>query len=121
MKHSLEFEPTKHIKLDLFPALVYSVGEAPEDAELIASESRLIVTDTYIYVILQDGVGNPYFVVKEELVEIIAKDNNVYQVSGANLDYHAERDGNCGCGMKLRGMRLLPGVRHISRRAIKKG
>lgn len=109
----LEFEPANHIKVDLYPATVTRV-----DGDFVAPEARLIVTDSHIYAISTDGIGQPYFLLKEELVDF-ATEGSGYKLSGANFDYFAERDGSCGCGSRLRSMRLLPGVPHVSRLSFK--
>lgn len=115
MEPEFEFEPAEHIKVDLYPAILTRVGD---DEELVASECRLIVTDAHIYAISTDGIGQPYFILKEELVEFYTKGAG-YDMSGVGHDYFAERNGSCGCGSRLRGMRLLEGVPHISRLAMK--
>lgn len=112
MNNELDFSPTtSYIQLDLFPATVYKVPETVEDKEIVAKEARIIVTNDYIYVILI-GTEGTYFVVREELVEIYMVPKLGYQVYGAQNEYYIERDGNCGCGTRLRGMRFLPGVGH---------
>lgn len=113
MTDNFVFEPAEHIKLDLYPATVSS-GD-----EVVAPESRLIVTDAHIYAISTDGIGQPYFMIKDELIEI-TPDGGGYVISGAERDYYAIRDGSCGCGSRLRGMRFLVGVPHASRLIFKK-
>lgn len=108
MTEEFAFEPAEHIKLDLYPATVRS-GDL-----VVAPESRLIVTDAHIYAISTDGIGQPYFMVKDELIEI-QPEGPGYRIAGANQDYYAVRDTSCGCGSRLRGMRFLPGVPHASR------
>lgn len=117
MEPEFEFEPAKHIKLDLYPATLTRLGD---DGNVIAPECRLIVTDSHFYAISTDGVGQPYFILKEELVDFFdAEKGGGYEIDGATYDYTAERNGSCGCGSRLRSMRLLPGVPHISRLAFK--
>lgn len=113
----LEFEPSEHIKLDLYPATVTRV--VGEEETVIDAECRFIVTDSHLYVISTDGIGQPFFVLKEELVEFYTKGSG-YDISGVDHDYIAGRNvASCGCGSRLRSMRLLPGVPHISRLGIK--
>ena len=113
MFSELEFEAAEHIKVDLYPATVTRV-----DGEEVAPEARLIVTDAHIYVISTDGIGQPFFILKEELVDF-ATEGKGYNIMGANFDYYAERNGSCGCGSRIRGMRFLPGVPHVSRLSFK--
>ena len=112
MTTELEFEPTRFIYLDLFPALV---TRNSDDDPLLITECRLIVTNDFIYAILQDGIGQPFFALKEELVQFNDYEKGEYLIEGAHHDYTVRRDGNCGCGTRLRGMRFLVGKPHASR------
>lgn len=118
------FEPSKYKKMDLFPAKVSRlIGEFDQDSplyETVAIETRTIVTNDYIYVIL-DSVNGPYFVIKEQLVDFELDGRKGYKVLSENTEYYIERDGNCGCGSRLRGMRFLVGVPQVSRSALMKG
>lgn len=111
---SLEFEPANHIKLDLFPAEIYQTADTGEE-ELVAKDCRLIVTDAHIYAIIQDVHTGLQFALKEELVDFERIPGTGFRIAGAHLDYRAVRSGGCGCGARLRGMRFLTGVPHISR------
>lgn len=114
MSNEVEFSPTtKHIKLDMFPAILYKGSAGAEDNTLVHKDIRLIVTNDYIYAIMMVGTG-PVIVHQEELIEIEYIPKSGFQISGANFDYLAVNAGNCGCGNRLRGMRLLPGVPHIN-------
>lgn len=110
----LEFEPASHIKLDLFPAEIYKVAEDGTE-ELVAKECRLIVTDAHIYAIIQDVHTGLQFALKEELVDFDRIIGTGFKIAGAHFDYRAVRSGGCGCGARLRSMRFLTGVPHISR------
>lgn len=113
MTDELEFEPTtKKIQLDSFPITLFE-GTTSEGNTPILETVRLIVTNDYIYAILMGDTG-PYFALKEELVEIEYVPKVGYRVSGAEKDYLGVNTGNCGCGSRLRGMRLLPGVPHTN-------
>lgn len=102
-----------HIKLDLFPASIYlGTAEEHEDVEL-GIEARLIITNDYIFAIKMGQTG-PEFLIEEELVEYTMIPKVGYQIAGAERDYFIVRDGNCGCGSRLRGMRFLPGVGHVA-------
>lgn len=115
MKYDLDFaDSTKYIKLDLFPASVYTGNIGGADNELLFAEVRAIVTNDYIYLVAM-GPDGPYFALKEELVQYDLHSSGVSLVAGVNGTYVIERDGNCGCGTRLRGMRLLPGVAHTAR------
>lgn len=115
MKYDLDFaESTKYIRLDLFPATVYTGSIGADDNVAIFKEVRVIVTNDYIYFVAM-GPEGPYFALKEELVQYDLHSSGVAQAAGINETYIIERDGNCGCGTRLRGMRLLPGVAHTAR------
>lgn len=115
MSTTLDFAPsTKYIKLDLFPASVYTGSIGAAGNERIYSEVRAIVTNDYIYFVAM-GPDGPYFALKEELVQYDLTSSGISLVAGINGTYIIERDGNCGCGTRLRGMRLLPGVAHTAR------
>lgn len=114
MLNELVFAPTtKHIKLDSFPITLYKGVAGGEGNVVLFEETRLIVTNDYIYAILMGDTG-PYFALQEELVEFEYIPKVGYQINGANLDYLGVTSGSCGCGSRLRGMRLLPGVGHIN-------
>lgn len=119
-----EFEPAVHKKLDLFPAqvgrLIGDLGQENPQYEVIFSETRTIVTNDYIYVIL-DSTDGPYFAIKEQLVDFHLIARQGYRVLSESTEYFIQRDGNCGCGSRLRGMRFLAGVPYMSRSALKKG
>jgi hypothetical protein len=115
LKYNLDFaDSTKYIKLDLFPASVYTGSIGGADNELLFEEVRAIVTNDYIYFVAM-GPEGPYFALKEELVQYDLHSSGVSLVAGINGTYVIERDGNCGCGTRLRGMRLLPGVAQTAR------
>lgn len=121
MATTLEFAPsTSHIKIDLFPARVHNGVYGAENNDVLFIESRTIVTNDYMYVILMGDTG-PYFALQEEIVDFEMIPRVGYQVTGAHNEYFLDVDGNCGCGSRLRGIRLLPGVGHIAlNTAIKK-
>lgn len=113
MGEDLAFAPTtKHIKIDLFPANLYKYSEEGEKALLIEN-CRLVVTNDYIYAIIMGDTG-PVFALVEELVDFEFVPKEGFSIAGAHFDYLGEAVGSCGCGSRLRGMRLLPGVGHIN-------
>jgi hypothetical protein len=115
LKPDLDFaESTKYIKLDLFPATVYTGSIGGEDNVPVFKEVRVIITNDYIYFVAM-GPEGVYFALKEELVQYDLHSSGVSLATGINGTYVIERDGNCGCGTRLRGMRLLPGVAHTAR------
>jgi hypothetical protein len=115
MNYDLEFESsTTHIKLDQFPTTLYRGTAGALDNVVLYRESRLIVTNDYIYAIMMGPTG-PYFALKEELVEFEMVPKVGYNIFGAHFEYFAERDGNCGCGSRLRSLILLRGVGFIDK------
>ena len=114
MPEEIVFAPTtKHIKIDMFPAILYKGTVGAEDNTVVLKDIRLIVTNDYIYAIIMEGTG-PVIAHQEELIEIEFIPKVGFKINGANFDYVAVNAGNCGCGNRLRGMRLLPGVPHFN-------
>lgn len=110
MSEELVFSPTTdHIKLDLFPATVTRGVFDDVNAQILFTETRVIITNDYIYVIATGPLG-PYFALQEEFIELKPVKGKGFEVSGANYDYTLTTAGNCGCGSRLRGLRILPGV-----------
>jgi hypothetical protein len=112
MATNLDFEPAEYIQIDLFPATVHPDGQ--EEAP-IGEELRAIVTDNYFYVI-QEVDGAVSFAVKEPLDQLDGSNKLGYTVTTENgAVYFFNRALNCGCGTRLRGIRVLPGVPPIPR------
>lgn len=110
MSAELEFAPsTETVRLDMFPATVALGTFADESPRILYKETRVIITNDYIYVIATGSTG-PYFALKEEFVEMKPVKGKGFEVLGANFEYTLTTEGNCGCGSRLRGMRILPGV-----------
>jgi hypothetical protein len=117
MSEELDFaSTTTHIKLDLFPATISLGASDDPNSTVLYREARLIVTNDYIYGIMMGSIG-PYLAIREELVDFEMIPKVGYQVTGAHNDYFVVRDGNCGCGSRLRSMIFLRGVGHILREA----
>jgi hypothetical protein len=112
MATNLDFEPAQHIQIDLFPASVHPEG--PSEAP-IGEELRVIVTDNYFYVIQEvDEVIS--FAAKEPLGEFDGSNKVGYTVTTENgAVFYFNRANNCGCGTRLRGIKVLPGVPPIPR------
>lgn len=114
MSEELVFAPsTNLVKLDMFPATVTKGVFDDVNAQILFTETRVIITNDYIYVIASGPIG-PYFALQEELIELRPIKGKGFEVSGANYDYTLTTAGNCGCGSRLRGLRILPGVGRVS-------
>lgn len=112
MAITLDFEPAEYIQIDLFPASVHS--ESADEAPL-GEELRVIVTDNYFYVITEkDGwVG---FIIREPFKEFDGSNKTGYTVTtDRGQTFFFKRALNCGCGTRLRGIKVLPGVPPIAR------
>jgi hypothetical protein len=112
MATNLDFEPAEYIQIDLFPAIVHPDRQ---EEPAIGEEMRAIVTDNYFYAIQEvDGVAS--FAVKEPLVEFDGSNKLGYTVTTENgATYYFNRALNCGCGTRLRGIKVLPGVPPLPR------
>ena len=106
----LNTEPAAFYYLDLFPASVHVGG--PEGT-LIGEEFRVIVTDNHFYVFQEIGTG-PDTLIKDPLVTFEGSNKTGYTITGSINSYFVKRAGNCGCGSRLRGVSIFPGVPHES-------
>ena len=102
---NLDLEPAAFFYLDLFPASV-QIGDT-----VIGEEFRALVTDTYFYVIEEIGDG-PSLKIKEPLVLFEGSNKTGYTITTDKSVYFVKRAANCGCGSRIRGIILLPGVPH---------
>lgn len=97
----LNVEPAEFIYFDLFPSTVTKIGSN----EPYGDSFRTIVTNDYLYVIVETGYG-PDLLIKEPLVSIEGSHSAGFQVN----DYTITRSINCGCGTTLRGIYPFMGV-----------
>jgi hypothetical protein len=107
---NLDTEPADFYYLDLFPAAVYVGGP---DGTLIGEELRVIVTDNHFYVFHEVGTG-PETLIKDPLVAFEGTHRTGYTVTATNNNYYVKRAANCGCGSRLRGVIIFPGLAHTS-------
>lgn len=110
----MQFEPiapADHIKLDLFPARVTSMGEEPT---LLHKDCRIIITDAHFYVFKESETG---FVVAESGPITDFEGSNAVGwtiTTPENREFIIFRDANCGCGSRLRGIHPFPGVPYVA-------
>lgn len=128
MKSTLDTEPAKYIRLDLFPADVYEIIETTnEDStdesvelevttehEFMAKELRVIVTDNYFYAII-DTINGPDFMVKEPLLSLSGSSREGYTVTTETSSYYIKRSTDCGCGSRLRSIHPFRGVPYVAK------
>lgn len=108
MPEALDVEPAQYLNLNLFPSEV-TIGDSEKP---LLGEYKTIVTNNYLYVIT-DGVEGPEFVVKEPLTSFEGTGRTGYTVVTETETYLIRRAKNCGCGSRLRSLRVFTGVPHI--------
>lgn len=104
---TLDVEPAAFWYLDLFPASVQESGS------VIGEEFRVIVTDNHFYVLEEIGTG-PALFIKEPLESFEGTNKTGYTVTAGGRQFFIQRAANCGCGSRLRGVSVFPGVPHES-------
>lgn len=106
---NFEIPPASFIRLDLFPALLS--GENLPNTQLggVLDSRRLIVTDTKVLV-LSDSQSGPELTHEWNLVDITGRATIGWTVETEELTFVVRRSTGCGCGSRLRGLHLYPGV-----------
>lgn len=106
MAFEIDVFPANEVWLDLFPAKVYD-----ETQEFVAAheEYRVIVTDTYFYVI-DDTIEGPKAIIAEPMVSFSGTNKTGYVVYTEYRHYTFGRAPNCGCGSRIRGLFPFAGI-----------
>lgn len=104
MKFTIDVEPANVVWLDLFPARIESDAWEPKHEEY-----RVIVTDTYFYII-DDTIDGPKALVTLPTVSFEGSNKVGYTVTSPDASYVFTRAPNCGCGTRLRGIFPFAGV-----------
>lgn len=104
MPFTIDVEPANEVWLDLFPAKIESDGWEPQHEAY-----RVIVTDTYFY-ILDDLSEGPAAVVTLPTVAFEGNNKVGYTVTTPDASFYIVRAANCGCGTRLRGIFPFAGV-----------
>lgn len=106
MAFTIDVFPANEVWLDLFPAKVYG-----ETQEFVAAheEYRVIVTDTYFYII-DDTIDGPKAIVSLPTVEFLGNNKVGYSVTTPEGEFYISRAQNCGCGSRIRGLFPFAGI-----------
>lgn len=106
---TIDVEPANEVWLDLFPARITSVEGLFEPKH---EEYRVIVTDTYFYII-DDTIDGPAAIFSEPTVKFEGTNKTGYTVVTSNSIFLIERAPNCGCGSRIRGIFPFAGVPQV--------
>ena len=103
---TIDVFPANAVWLDLFPARIESDAWEPKHEEY-----RVIVTDTYFYII-DDTLEGPKAIVTEPTVAFEGTNRIGYTVTTPSASFFITRAPNCGCGSRIRGIFPFAGVAH---------
>lgn len=109
MKFTIDVEPANAVWLDLFPAKIQTVEGLFEP---IHEEYRVIVTDTYFYII-DDTDDGPKALITEPTIQFEGSNKTGYNIVTPTQIFHITRAPNCGCGSRIRGIRPFAGVPQV--------
>lgn len=104
---TIDVEPANEVWLDLFPARIESDAWEPKHEEY-----RVIVTDTYFYII-DDTIDGPKAIVTLPTVAFEGTNKVGYTVTTPDGSFHITRAPNCGCGSRIRGIFPFAGVPQV--------
>lgn len=109
MPYTIDVEPANEVWLDIFPAKIQTVKGlfAP-----IHEEYRVIVTDTYFYII-DDTLEGPAAILTEPTIQFEGSNKVGYTVETPTQIFHITRAPNCGCGTRLRGIFPFAGIPQV--------
>lgn len=102
--------PAEYIRLDLFPATILTKNDEPLTM-LPDGDLRVVVTDKYVIVLYDTNSGPDIFFsfVLEEYLGRSA-DKKSYNFLAGEYLLKIARKQSCGCGSRLRGASVYPGV-----------
>lgn len=107
----------EYIRLDLYPATILGRDNTPLDPVLPDGDLRIIATDRYV-VILHDTNSGPgvytSIPIEEYLGRSADKKSHDFISPGGYL-LKIVRQQSCGCGSRLRGASIYPGVPRMIR------
>jgi len=109
MAFTLDVEPANEVWLDLFPAAITTVEGLFHP---VHEEYRVIVTDTYFYII-DDTLYGPKAIVAEPTVNFEGSNKTGYTVTTPDQIFLITRAPNCGCGSRIRGLFPFAGVPEV--------
>jgi hypothetical protein len=106
---TIDVEPANEVWLDIFPAKIITVEGLFEP---VHEEYRVIVTDTYFYII-DDTIDGPKAILAEPTVNYEGTVKTGYTVVGPNQTFLISRAPNCGCGSRIRGIFPFAGIPQV--------
>ena len=106
MAFTIDVYPANAVWLDLFPAKITTVEGLFVP---VHEEYRVIVTDTYFYII-DDTVDGPKAIVAEPTIQFEGTNKTGYTVVTPTQIFLVSRAPNCGCGSRIRGIFPFAGV-----------
>lgn len=106
---TIDVEPANEVWLDLFPAAITTVDGVFEP---VHEEYRVIVTDTFFYII-DDTTEGPKAILSEPTVQFEGTNKTGYTVVTSNHAFLITRAPNCGCGSRIRGLYPFAGVPQV--------
>lgn len=104
---TIDVHPANEVWLDLFPAHIEA-----DTWETKHEEYRVIVTDTYFYII-DDTVDGPKAIFTEPTVAFEGNNKVGYTVTTPIATFRITRAPNCGCGSRIRGIFPFAGVPQV--------
>lgn len=109
MAFTIDVEPANQVWLDLFPAKIQVTPDPWADFQPAHEEYRVIVTDTYFYII-DDTLDGPKAIVTLPVVAFEGTVKVGYTVTTKEASFLLVRAANCGCGSRIRGLHPFAGV-----------
>ena len=106
---TIDVFPANEVWLDLFPAKITTVEGLFEP---VHEEYRVIVTDTYFYII-DDTIDGPKAILAEPTIQFEGSNKVGYTVVTPDQIFLISRAPNCGCGSRIRGIFPFVGVPQI--------
>lgn len=110
MPYTIDVHPANEVWLDLFPAKIEV--HAGYEFQPTHEAYRVIVTDTYFYII-DDLSEGPAAVLTLPTVGFEGNNKVGYTVTTPEVAFYITRADNCGCGTRLRGVFPFVGVPQV--------
>lgn len=104
---TLDVFPANEVWLDIFPTKIESDAWEPKHEEY-----RVIVTDTYFYII-DDTIDGPKAIVTLPTVAFEGSNKIGYSIITPDAAFYITRAPNCGCGSRIRGLIPFAGVPQV--------
>lgn len=109
MPFTIDVFPANEVWLDLFPARIEVPADPWAAFQPAHEEYRVIVTDTYFYII-DDTLDGPKAIVTLPTLAFEGSNKVGYTVTTPEGAFYILRAPNCGCGSRIRGIFPFAGV-----------